>query len=235
MLRLLRQVFVLTVLFALAGASTALAGPFVSMPEATAKSENLRVRFVTYNGSTNGAMVVEVRNTGRSAAIFDADGLFFVPKGDPEKAPQRLGAAGPFIEIAGKKELVHQGGKLTIAAGESKKLRLEVFCIDSHRSSPSPQTKFSIAKSKLPKELRKELKTSNQAIYRSNQGDLKKAKSAVQSNMWKTRDKKWIKLEGERKQEKSSSKRPRHHNRAPLRNRVQQRPRQSNVDRNITP
>lgn len=193
-----------------------MADNFVAMPEAKASNENLKIRFVKYDGSTNGAMVVEVKNTGRSVATFDSDGLFFVPKGDPEKAPQRLGAAGPFTEIAGSKQIVRQKGELAIAAGETKKLRLEVFCIDSHRSSPNPSTKFSIAKNKLPKSLRKELKTSNQAIYRSNKGDLKKAKSAVQSNMWKTRDKKWIKLEGERAKEKQPRQRK-------IRNRMEQR------------
>lgn len=203
MLPYARQVFVLTILFLLSASSPALADSFVTMPEAKGSAENLKIRFVEYDGNTNGAMVVEVKNTGRTTATFDADGLFFVPKGDPEKAPQRLGAAGPFVEIAGKKQISNQDGKLAIAAGETKKIRLEVFCIDSHRSSPSPSTKFTIAKNKLPKSLRKELKTSNEAIYRSNKGDFKKAKSAVQSNMWEKRDKNWIKLEGERKQEKA--------------------------------
>ncbi len=202
MLQYLRQVCVVTLVFAAMASSPAAADKFVSMPEAKASAENLKIRFVEYDGNTNGAMVVEVKNTGRTAATFDSDGLFFVPKGDPEKAPQRLGAAGPFTEIAGTKHVVRQDGKVAILAGETKKIRLEVFCIDSHRSSPSPSTKFAIAKNKLPKSLRKELKASNQAIYRSNKGDLKEAKSAVQSNMWQKRDKKWIKLEGERAQEK---------------------------------
>ncbi len=226
MLRHLRHLLALTVLLAL-GASPALAQPFVSMPEATGASENLRIRFVTYDGSTNGAMVVEVKNTGRSTAKFSADGLFFIPKGDPEKAPQRLGAAGPLVEVAGKKERIHADGKVAIAGGTSKTLRLEVFCIDSHRSSPSSETKFSVAKKKLPKELRKELRTSNQAIYRKNKGDFKKSKSAVQSNMWKQRDKKWIKLEGERANEKSSGKIQRQ--RSEPRNRVQQKRRTRNA------
>jgi hypothetical protein len=202
MLQYLRQIIVLTLFLALSASASAGADNFVTMPEAKASTENLKIRFIEYDGSTNGAMVVEVKNTGRTSAKFDSDGLFFVPKGDPEKAPQRLGAAGPFTEIAGKKQIVRQDGELAIAAGETKRLRLEVFCIDSHRSSPSTSTKFTIANKKLPKSLRKELKTSNQQIYRSNKGDLKKSKSAVQSNMWKTRDKKWIKLEGERAQEK---------------------------------
>ena len=222
MLQYLRQVIILTLFLAISASASAVADNFVTMPEAKASTENLKIRFVEYDGSTNGAMVVEVKNIGRTSAKFDSDGLFFVPKGDPEKAPQRLGAAGPFTEIAGKKQIVRQNGELAIAAGETKRLRLEVFCIDSHRSSPSTSTKFTIAANKLPKSLRKELKTSNQQIYRSNKGDLKKSKSAVQSNMWKTRDKKWIKLEGERAQEKKPQ-RKMQNRRAPQRNAPVQR------------
>lgn len=230
MLQYFRQVFVLTLLFTVTASTPALADKFVSMPEAQASTENLKIRFVKYDGNTNGAMVVEVKNTGRSIATFDSDGLFFVPKGHPEKAPQRLGAAGPFTEIAGKNRVIRQNGKVAVAAGETKKIRLEVFCIDSHRSSPSPSTKFSIAKSKLPKSLRKELKSSNQAIYRSNKGDLRKAKSAVQSNMWKTRDRKWIKLEGERVQEKQPQNKIRHQQMRQHRNNA---PRPQQQQRNI--
>ncbi len=218
MLQFIRQVFVVTFLLVAAASAPALADKFVAMPEAKGSAENLKIRFVEYDGNTNGAMVVEVKNTGRTTATFDSDGLFFVPNGDPEKAPQRLGAAGPFMEVAGMKEIVRQDGKLAVAAGESKKIRLEVFCIDSHRSSPSSSTKFSIAKRKLPKSLRKELKKSNQAIYRSNKGDFRKAKSAVQSNMWTTRDKKWIKLEGERAQEKQPRSKRNHRNMRQQRN-----------------
>lgn len=235
MLQYIRQVFVVTFLLVAASTTTALADRFVAMPEAKGSAENLKIRFVKYDGNTNGAMVVEVKNTGRTTATFDSDGLFFVPKGDPEKAPQRLGAAGPFMLVSANQQVTRQDGKLAVAGGESKKIRLEVFCIDSHRSSPSPSTKFTIAKNKLPKSLRKELKKSNQAIYRSHEGDFRKAKSAVQSNMWETRDKKWIKLEGERAQEKKAPSntrpRPRQRNmRQPLNAPVQEQGQQGRID-----
>ncbi len=210
----LRRILVVAFLFALAGTAPALADDFVAMPEAKASAENLKIRVVKYDGDTNGEMVVEVKNTGRTTATFNSDGLFFVPKGDPEKAPQRLGAAGPFTELAGKRSIVRQG-KMVVAAGATKRVRLEVFCIDSHRSSPSSSTKFSVAKGKLPKSLRRDLKKGNDAIYRKNKGSLKRSKGEVQSNIWTTRDKDWVKLEGERVQEKAprSKHAPRRHRR----------------------
>jgi hypothetical protein len=102
--------------------------------------------------------------------------------------------------------VVHQG-ELSIAPGQTERLRLEVFCIDSHRSSPDNSTVFSLAKNRLPKKLRGKLKSSNQKIYRKHKGDLVKSKSAIQSNMWKTRDAEWIELEGERANEKAPQKR----------------------------
>ncbi len=213
----LRRVLVVAFLFALAGTAPALADDFVAMPEAKASAENLKIRVVKYDGNTNGEMVVEVKNTGRTTATFSSDGLFFVPKGDPEKAPQRLGAAGPFTELAGKRSIVRQG-TMVVAAGKTTRIRLEVFCIDSHRSSPSSSTKFSVAKSKLPKSLRRELKKGNDAIYRKNRGrSLGHSKGEVQSNVWTTRDKDWVKLEGERAQEKGPRKGgPRRRRRLPV-------------------
>ena len=174
------------------------------MPDASGAEKNIQIRFVKYDGSTNGEMVVQVKNTGKTTANFRAEGLFFVPDGSPEKAPQRLGASGPFSESAVGKggKRIHQE-KLALAAGESKTLRLEVFCIDSHRSSPSSSTQFSLAKKKLPKKMQQTMKSSNQAIYKKNKGSLRKSKSAVQSNMWKVRDADWVKLEGERAVEKA--------------------------------
>lgn len=179
---------------------------FGPMPRlANAKKSNLEVRIVKYDGSTNGQMVVDVRNTGSKSETFDAKGLFFVPDGDPERAPQRLGAAGPFVTQVGKDWKAME--QMAIGPNETRRMKLSVFCIDSHRSSPSSQTKFSLAKQRLPKELRQEITAGTQKIMKAS-----KAKSAfeaasdVQGHVWKTRDKKWIKLEGERKQEKASQK-----------------------------
>ena len=95
---MLRMTALLTCLLGLAVASAAGAkGPeFGPMPMEGNKKSSLKMRVVTYQGGTNGKMMVEVKNTTQAEESFHAKGLYFVPKGDPEKAPQRLGAAGPF-------------------------------------------------------------------------------------------------------------------------------------------
>ena len=42
---------------------------------------------------------------------------------------------------------------LTVAAGATTRVKLDVFCIDSHRSSPSPANVFTVGVKRLPKEL----------------------------------------------------------------------------------
>lgn len=176
--------------------------PPLEQPQPADKMRDVKIRFVAYDGSTNGQMVVEVSNTGQTEQKFSAEGLYFVPKGDPEKAPQRLGAAGPIVIRKGKNEKTELDG-IVIAPGEKKEVRLEVFCIDSHRSSPGPTTQFEIADERLPKELRKEISRGARQIIESNSGDVKRSKGDIQSHMWRTRDSKWVKLKGERKQEKA--------------------------------
>ena len=81
----------------------------------------------------------------------------------------------------------------------------------------------------MPKKLRSEINVGNQAILRKNKGDVRKAKSAIQSNMWQTRDKKWIKLEGERKNEKKARPRMQINNRNVRQRRIR-RQRVNNID-----
>ena len=54
------------------------------------------MRIVQYEGSTNGAITVEVKNPTGQPQEFSAKGIYFVPTGNPNEAPQRLGAVGPF-------------------------------------------------------------------------------------------------------------------------------------------
>jgi hypothetical protein len=117
---------------------------FQAVPDA-----KLEMRAVQYDGSTNGRLHVQVRNPARTAQKFSAKGLYFVPEGDPNSAPQRLGAVGP-MQIAGDGKEVSE---LEVAPGATVDVVLDVFCIDSHRASPSPQNKFSIGVKKMPKEL----------------------------------------------------------------------------------
>lgn len=175
-------------------------GPLPRMGKAD--KSDLKIRVVQYTGSTNGGMIVEVRNDGDKPQTFKAEGLYFVPNGDPERAPQRLGAAGPFEQQVNNDWRNREN--LSIAPNQKVKLKLQVFCIDSHRASPSSATGFKIAKKRLPKELRAEIEGGTRDILRKSKvRNAKRAKSAVQSHVWNTRNKKWIKLQGERKDEKS--------------------------------
>ena len=205
-------------------AGPALADRYVEVPELDKKATSLKIRIVKYTGGTNGEMIVEVKNTGQRIETFQADSMYFVPKGDPEKAPQRLGAAGPFRAKKGKTWI--KAEKMAIAPGKTQRLHLQVFCIDSHRSSPRANQGFTVAAKRLPAKLRREINSETGKILRKNRGDMKKSKSEIQSKVWESRDKDWIKLEGERKQEKA----PRNHR---MRN-IQQRriPRHDRVREN---
>ena len=165
-------------------------------PESGGKATGLQLRVVSYNGSTNGAITVEVKNTTKEAQEFSAAGLFFVPAMDPDKAPQRLGAVGPYEVDATRYE------RMKIAPGATVKANLDVYCIDSHRSSPSSNTHFRIAKERLPPQLVQAIDTEAKAVSAPMGGvSAPPAKSAVQSTVWKNRDAKWIPVEGESKQE----------------------------------
>lgn len=196
------RVLLATFFLAALAARPAMADKFVPLADLGGKGEDLQIRVVRYDGSTNGKMVVDVRNAGKSRTRFVAEGIYFIPAGDPEKAPQRLGAAGPFTVVGQKAPASLQ--ELALQPGETRQLQLDVFCIDSHRGSPSSSTSFSVAGKRMPKELRQAIASDAQKIIRRNKGDVEKSKSEIQSTTWKARDSKWIELEGERKQEKAA-------------------------------
>ncbi|MBA3501064.1 MAG: hypothetical protein M4D80_00090 [Myxococcota bacterium] len=162
----------------------------------------LQVRAVEYNGSTNGTLTVQVKNTEKTAQTFVATGLYFVPEGDPDKAPQRLGAVGPMQMATDGKET----SELVIPAGGTVEVKLDVFCIDSHRPSPSPVNRFNIGASKLPKELAATIEQrANTAVTKAKESGAAAprpaAKSDIQGEVWRSRDAKWVELDGEGKQE----------------------------------
>lgn len=197
------RVLLATFFLAAIAARPAMADKFVPLPDLGGKGEDLQIRVVRYDGSTNGKMVVDVRNTGKARTRFVAEGIYFIPAGDAEKAPQRLGAAGPFT-VVGSKAAPSNLQELVLQPGETRQLQLDVFCIDSHRSSPSSSTSFSVAGKRMPTALRQTIAADAQKIIRRNKGDVEKSKSEIQSTTWRARDSKWIPLEGERKQEKAA-------------------------------
>jgi hypothetical protein len=169
----------------------------------------LQIRAVQYDGSTNGSLVVQVKNPGKITQKFSATGLYFVPEGDPNTAPQRLGAVGPMqlASAAQGKEI----GELEIAAGATVEVVLDVFCIDSHRSSPSPQNRFSIGASRLPKQLAATIERQAESAVDEERAEgapapRPAAKGKIQSEVWKSRDAKWVELDGEGKQEATKKK-----------------------------
>jgi hypothetical protein len=167
----------------------------------------LEVRAIQYDGSTNGRLHVQVRNSGKAAQKFSAKGLYFVPEGNPDTAPQRLGAVGPMQIANDAKEI----SELEVAPGATVEVVLDVFCIDSHRSSPSPQNTFSVGVKRTQKELAQTIeqradKAVDAARADGNAAPRPAAKSSIQGEVWRSRDSKWIELDGEGKQEVSKKK-----------------------------
>ncbi len=186
-------------LVCLVSAVSASAAQFDPLPaEPGASRSGLLVRVVRYEGSTNGAITVELKNPTGGDAEFSARGLFFVPQVDPDKAPQRLGAVGPFL-LEGRGD---RREALRLGAGKSATLTLDVYCIDSHRSSPSSDTPFRVGKERMPPKLSQAIDANTKRAAAPLGGvAAPAAKSSNQGEVWKTRDEKWIKLDGEGRQE----------------------------------
>src|SRR5262245_27275979 len=134
------------------GPASGAPSPFRKLPGHQGKTSPLLMRIVQYNGSTNGAITVDVKNPTDEPQEFSAKGIYFVPTGSPNEAPQRLGAVGPFQlhSSNGHKQRLKQ---TTIAAGATERMTLDVYCIDSHRASPSSSTSFRVAKDRVPEPL----------------------------------------------------------------------------------
>lgn len=180
---------------------------FSDLPTDAGKKSPIKLKIIQYSGSTNGGMEVEVVNTAKTPQSFTAQGLFFVPNMNPEDAPQRLGAAGPFEVKNGNAWRDEEN--LELKPGQRARLKLSLFCIDSHRGSPSTATPFRLAKERLPKQIRQEIEKGTKALLKAKKvNNAKHIKGDVQGHVWKTRDANWIPVEGERKQEKTNKKHP---------------------------
>jgi len=159
---------------------------------------SLQIRAVQYDGSVNGTLIVEVKNLTKTAQKFSAAGLYFVPEGNADQAPQRLGAVGPMQLTKGERKDTQE---LTIAANATVEIELDVFCIDSHRSAPTTQNVFNVGKTRMPKELATTINDRADLAVKTKGAPRKASKSEIQSEVWKTRDSKWIQLDGEGAQE----------------------------------
>ena len=176
-------------------------GGFVPLPPLKGRSSKLQIKFKAYKG---GKVVAEVKNTTKTAQAFHPAGMFFVPTDHPDKAPQRMGAAGPYEVYDGS--AWHPVTKsYKIPKGKNVQVRLQVFCLDHHRASPQNGQGFRVAKMRLPKNLQHRIRkgvTKALGGRRSYKG-APRAKGAVQSHIWNERARKWYKIEGEGSQEKS--------------------------------
>jgi hypothetical protein len=185
--------------------AVAATGGFDKLPGEQGKTSPLLMRIVQYAGSTNGAITVEVKNPTNQPQQFSAKGIYFVPTANANEAPQRLGAVGPF-QLQSSNGTSQRMDHTTIAAGATARMTLDVYCIDSHRASPSSSTSFRVAKDRVPAALVREIdEDANKSAAGYGGVSAPAAKGAVQSEVWKNRDKKWIKLDGEGKQEAAKS------------------------------
>lgn len=172
---------------------------------------SLQIRAVEYDGSVNGTLRVQIKNTQKTAEKFTAAGLYFVPQGDPDTAPQRLGAVGPMqLATDNKKEQA----SIDVPAGATVDVALDVFCIDSQRGAPTTKNVFDVGNSRMPKQLSQQIeKGADDAVAverkSGNAAPRPAAKSAIQSKVWESRDADWVELDGEGKQEKGKKKKSR--------------------------
>lgn len=185
-----------------AGPAVAKATAFVALPQEGDRPTKLEIRLLRYEGGTNGQALVEIKNTGKGAEVFVATGLYLVPDGDPGSAPQRLGAAGPF-------EVQRPGGwqaeeRLKVAPGVTERLRLQVFCIDSHRASPGQGQGFKVGKARLPAALSEKIAARTKRVIDANGGRIESSIGSIQGEVWKARNEAWVPLEGERSDEKGA-------------------------------
>ncbi len=169
---------------------------------------SLEIRAVEYDGAVNGTLKVQVKNTAKTTQKFAATGLYFVPQGDPDTAPQRLGAVGPMQLATDTKK---EQASIEVPAGATVDVALDVFCIDSHRGSPSSKNAFDVGATRMPKELSQKIESSADAAVETerksgNATPRPAAKGAIQSKVWESRDASWVELDGEGKQEVAKKK-----------------------------
>ena len=200
--------FTRSILLRLYALSLMLAAPawadkgFVPLPTAAGVPKDLEIQVRRYEGSTNGQLTVEIRNPTTRTVKFEAGGLYFVPEQNANDAPQRLGAAGPFAVRKQSGSFEHSDG-YTLSPGSQVEVKLDVYCIDSHRRSPRTGDVFRVAVERMPVELTRSIQSDASTAARQNGGyAAPAAKSAVQSEIWKNRNKKWVELDGEGVQEK---------------------------------
>ncbi|MBK9036962.1 MAG: hypothetical protein IPL61_37880 [Myxococcales bacterium] len=157
---------------------------FHPVPAAPGQRGDLALRVVGYGHGVHGEMTVEVRNGGADAATFVASGLYFLPDDDGGEAPQRLTIVGGIR--AGSEDAPSDA--IAVAAGTTRKMRFDVYCIDESRHAPSSSQAFTLAANRMPPRLSAAITVETAAVV----GRLKlrasdEQQSSIQSRVWQAR------------------------------------------------
>lgn len=183
----------LAVLFLSVG-SAAADDAFHPVPATPHRTGALELRVVSFGNGIHGEMQVEVKNPGGAAVQFFASGLYFTPDPDGGEAPQRMGIIGGIR--AGVEEAPRDA--VTIAAGATRRLRFDVYCIDRARHAPSSTTTYTLAASRMPVKLVRALDASTGPLLAGrilppDQALLEE----IQGLVWNTRGRVRVRLSGE--------------------------------------
>ena len=168
---------------------------FHPVPAAAGQTPGLELRVVRYGQGVHGEMVVEVHNPSATAATFVSSGLYFLPdaQGD-EEAPQRLAIVGGIR--AGSEDAPTD--LVSVAAGGTRKLRFDVYCIDASRHSPSTAQPYTLASARLPERTVLAIHSETRTTMRGVQlRPTPEQASMIQSQVWEARRRARARLLGE--------------------------------------
>lgn len=156
----------------------------------------LELRVVQYGRGVHGEMTVEVANRGGAASTFVASGLYFLPDDDGGDPPQRLTMVGGIR--AGSEDAPVDG--VAVAAGATRKVRFDVFCIDEHRHAPPLDQAFTLAAQRLPARVTREIVAQTKHVFRGVElRPTAEQESTVQSLVWEARRQVRTRLLGDRR------------------------------------
>lgn len=167
---------------------------FHPVPAAPAQVGPLELRVVSYGHGVHGEIVVEVRNPGTAAATFVASGLYFLP--DDNDEAQRLTMVGGIR--AGSEDAPSDG--IAVAAGATRKMRFDVYCIDENRHAPPLAQTFTLAAARLPVKVSEAITSQTQSLvagFKLRASDEEAAQ--IQSRVWQARRAARARLLGERR------------------------------------
>ena len=167
---------------------------FHPVPAAPGQTGRLDLRVVSYGHSVHGEIVVEVKNPGPAPVTFVASGLYFTP--DDNYEAQRLAMVGGIR--AGSEDAPTDA--VTIAAGGTRKMRFDVYCIDESRHAPPIDQAYTLASARLPARLTTEIVAQTRDVLgqvelRPDDGE----QSSIQSRVWEARRIARFRLLGERR------------------------------------